>query len=553
MKGAKPMEAMFCYQCEQTAGGTGCVKLGVCGKTPEVAALQDLIVQGLKGVAFWAHKAREKGGIDLGIDVHMIEALFTTVTNVDFDPQSCARVAQKTVQMRDSAKSLFEKVNGGLYAGQIPEAAGNWTLPSGLDAMVQLGRTYDVRKFSSDPDVNSVQNMLLYGCKGMAAYADHAHILGKDDPEIYGFIHKSLAAIAENKLGLMDYVNLCMECGQTNIKCMGLLNQGHIERYQAPTPTPVSIGARAGKAILVSGHDLKMLEELLKQTEGKAVNIYTHVEMLPAHGYPGLKKYPHLVGNFGSAWQNQHKEFADFPGAIIFNTNCIQRPGDVYKDRLFTWGRVQWPGVKHIEGWDFSEVIAAAQKAEGFTEHPAKNILTGCGHDAVLGMADKVIAAVKSGAIKHFFVIGGCDGAKPGRNYYTKFAEQLPKNTVILTLACGKYRFNKLDLGDIGGIPRLLDVGQCNDAYSAVQIALALAKAFNCGVNDLPLSIVLSWYEQKAVVVLLSLLSLGIKNMKLGPSLPAFVTPNVLNFLVENFNIAPIGSVEADMKQMLGA
>jgi hydroxylamine reductase len=387
----------------------------------------------------------------------------------------------------------------------------------------------------------------------MSAYADHAHILAKDETEIYGFIHKALAAVAENKLDLMGYVNLCMECGQTNIKCMGLLNQGHIENYQAPTPTPVSTGTKAGKAILVSGHDLKMLEELLKQTAGKGINVYTHVEMLPAHGYPGLKKYPHLAGNFGTAWQNQHKEFAEFPGAIIFNTNCIQRPGDAYKDRLFTWGRVQWPGVRHLDGWDFSEVIAAAQKAEGFSEKPAKNILTGCGHDAVLGMADKVIEAVKSGAIKRFFVIGGCDGAKPGRNYYTKFAEQLPKDTVILTLACGKYRFNSLDLGDIGGIPRLLDVGQCNDAYSAVQIALALANAFDCGVNDLPLSIVLSWYEQKAVVVLLSLLSLGIMNMKLGPSLPAFVSPNVLNFLVENFNLGPIGTVEDDMKQMLGA
>ncbi|WP_221252449.1 hydroxylamine reductase [Desulfuromonas versatilis] len=544
---------MFCFQCEQAAGGTGCTKIGVCGKQPDVAALQDLIVFGLKGVAFWAHKAREKGAIDRDIDVHMIEALFTTVTNVDFDPASCAKVAQKTVQMRDKARALFEKANGGPFKGDVPAAAGDWKLPAGQAEMVALGRKHGVKAFHSDPDVNSVQNILLYGCKGMAAYADHAHILGKDDPKIYGFIHKALASMLDAKLGLMDFVGLCMECGKTNIDCMGLLNKAHIEKYQAPTPTPVSIGAKAGKAILVSGHDLKMLEELLKQTEGKGVNVYTHVEMLPAHGYPGLKKYKHLVGNFGSAWQNQHKEFADFPGAIIFNTNCIQRPGDQYKDRLFTWGRVQWPGVKHIDGWDFSEVIAAAQKAEGFKEMPAKNILTGCGHDAVLGLADKVIAAVKSGAIKRFFVIGGCDGAKPGRNYYTQFAEKLPKDTVILTLACGKYRFNKLDLGDIGGIPRLLDVGQCNDAYSAVQIALALAGAFNCGVNDLPLSIVLSWYEQKAVVVLLSLLSLDIKNMKLGPTLPAFVTPNVLNFLVENFNIGPIGSVEEDMKQMLGA
>jgi hydroxylamine reductase len=545
------MSEMFCFQCEQAAQGTGCTKLGVCGKTPEVAALQDLIVRGLMGMAFWADLARGKGAIARDVDVHLIEALFTTVTNVDFDPESCAAVARKTVQMRDQARALFEKANGGPYGGTIPAAADTWALPAGLTEMVALGRQHGVQSFNPDPDINSVQNILLYGCKGMAAYADHAHILGRDDDEIYAFMHKALAAIASSDGGLMDYVNLSMECGQTNIKCMGLLNDAHKAHYQTPTPTPVSIGTKAGKAILVSGHDLKMLEELLKQTEGKGINIYTHVEMLPAHGYPGLKKYPHLVANFGSAWQNQHKEFAEFPGAIIFNTNCIQRPGEVYQDRLFTWGRVKWPGIKHLDGWDFSAVINAAQKAEGFSEAPAKEILTGCGHDAVLGLADQVIAAVKSGAIKRFFVIGGCDGAKPGRNYYTKFVEQLPKDTVVLTLACGKFRFNKLDLGDIGGIPRLLDVGQCNDAYSAVQIALALAAAFECGVNDLPLSIILSWYEQKAVVVLLSLLSLGIKNMKLGPTLPAFVTPNVLNFLVENFNLAPLGTVEEDMQQML--
>lgn len=547
------MEEMFCFQCEQAAQGTGCTKMGVCGKTPEVAALQNLIVWGLMGMGFWADKAREKGAVDPAIDVHMIEALFTTVTNVDFDPASCAAVAKKTVEMRDKAWALFEKANGGPYTGNVPEAASDWKCPTSREEMVALGKQRGVKSFNSNPDINSVQNILLYGCKGMAAYADHAHILGKDNNDIYAFLHKAMGAIGESHLGLMDYVSLCMECGTTNIQCMGLLNQAHIEHYQAPQPTPVNIGTKAGKAILVSGHDLKMLEELLKQTEGKGINVYTHVEMLPAHGYPGLKKYSHLAGNFGSAWQNQYQEFQEFPGAIIFNTNCIQRPADSYKDRLFTWGRVQWPGVKHIDGWDFSEVIAAAQKADGFSDKSDKNILTGCGHDAVLGLADKVIAAVKSGAIKRFFVIGGCDGAKPGRNYYTQFAEQLPKDTVILTLACGKYRFNKLDLGDIGGIPRLLDVGQCNDAYSAVQIALALAKAFDCEVNDLPLSIVLSWYEQKAVVVLLSLLSLGIRNMKLGPSLPAFVTPNVLNFLVENFNIAPIGTVEQDMKQMLGA
>jgi hydroxylamine reductase len=350
----------------------------------------------------------------------------------------------------------------------------------------------------------------------------------------------------------MDFVNLAMDVGKMNLKVMGMLNAGHVERFGHPVPTKVPIGMRKNKGILVSGHDLRMLEELLKQTEGKGIDIYTHVEMLPAHGYQGLKKYSHLYGNFGGAWQDQYKELPDFPGAIIFNTNCIQRPADVYKDRLFTWGQVGWPGVKHIDGWDFSEVINKALECPDLPDAPGKEILTGFGHNAVLGVADKVIEAVKSGAIKHFFLIGGCDGAKTGRNYYTKLAEKVPKDCVILTLACGKYRFNKLDFGDIGGIPRLLDVGQCNDSYSAIQIALALAEAFNCGVNELPLSMILSWYEQKAHVILLTLLALGVKNIKIGPSLPAYITPNVLNFLVENFNLGPISTPEEDLTAALG-
>jgi len=545
------MEDMFCYQCEQAAGGTGCTKVGVCGKQPDAAALQDLIVYGLKGMAFWAHLARQKGAKDPEVDLHMVEDLFSTVTNVDFDPESLAEVAGKTVAMRNRAHEMYEKANGAAFQGSMPEAAKKWEANSTLEGLVSQGRQHGVKDPSIDPDVHSVQQMLIYGCKGMAAYCDHAHILGYEGDEIYAFLHKAMAATLDKNLGLMDFVGLCMECGETNLKCTGLLNRAHTDHYGHPVPTPVSLGTQAGKAILVSGHDLKMLEELLKQTEGKGIDVYTHVEMLPAHGYPGLKKYQHLAGNFGGAWQDQYKEFQDFPGAIIFNTNCIQRPAEAYKDRLFTWGRVQWPDVKHIEGWDFSEVIEAALTSSNVAQRADKEILTGCGHKAVLGMADKVIEAVKAGKIRRFFVIGGCDGAKTGRNYYTKFAEQLPPDTVILTLACGKFRFNKLDLGDIEGIPRLLDVGQCNDAYSAIQIALALADAFDCGVNDLPLSIILSWYEQKAVVVLLSLLSLGIRNMKIGPSLPAFITPNVLNFLVENFNLAPIGTVEEDMKQIL--
>jgi hydroxylamine reductase len=541
--------SMFCYQCEQAAQGTGCTKIGVCGKQPDVAALQDLLVYTLKGVAFWGNLAREKGAKDPEIDRFMIEGLFTTVTNVDFDAETVAKFVRKGVEMRDKARSLAEKAQGGPH---IPEAAGSWKLASTTTEMIRQGQEHGVKEDSVDPDVKSVIELLIYGIKGYAAYADHACILGLEDDRIYAFTHKALAATLDKNLGLMDFVTLALECGEINLITMELLNKAHTDAYGHPVPTPVQLGTKKGKAILVSGHDLKMLEELLKQTEGKGINIYTHGEMIPAHGYPGLKKYAHLAGNFGGAWQDQAKEFQNFPGAIIFNTNCIQRPADNYKDRLFTWGLVQWPDVTHIDGWDFSEVINKAQELPGFEDNPGKEILVGFGHNAVLGVADKVIEAVKGGQIRHFFLIGGCDGAKSGRNYYTEFAEKLPEDTVILTLACGKYRFNKLDFGDIGGIPRLLDVGQCNDAYSAVKIALALSEAFECDVNDLPLSMILSWYEQKAIAILLTLLHLGIKNIKIGPSLPAFVTPNVLNFLVEKYNIAPIGTAEEDIKQILG-
>jgi len=540
--------SMFCYQCEQAAQGTGCTKVGVCGKQPDVAALQDLLIHGMKGVSFWANEARKQGKIDNEVDTFIIEGLFTTVTNVDFDVKAIEKFVRESVTIREKAKGLVS----GASAVKAPEAAG-WRPAADLKGLVKQGEAVGINSFKTDPDVKSVRELLVYGLKGMAAYADHAMILGNEKPEVYGFFHKALAATLDEKLGLMDYVNLSMECGKVNLEVMGLLDGANTGTYGHPVPTPVNTGTRAGKGILVSGHDLKMLEELLKQTEGKGINVYTHGEMLPAHGYPGLKKYGHLAGNFGGAWQDQHKEFQQFSGAIIFNTNCIQKPAESYKDRLFTWDLVQWPDIKHINGWDFSPVIDKALECPDLPEAPGKEILTGFGRNAVLGVADKVIGAVKSGDIKHFFLIGGCDGAKSGRNYYTEFAEKVPSDCVILTLACGKYRFNKLDFGDIGGIPRLLDVGQCNDAYSAIQIAVALAGAFECGVNDLPLSLVLSWYEQKAVVILLTLLHLGIKNIKLGPSLPAFITPNVLNFLVENFNIAPITTAEADLKQILGA
>ncbi|ACH38054.1 iron-sulfur-oxygen hybrid cluster protein (prismane) [Citrifermentans bemidjiense Bem] len=549
-KKGETMENMFCFQCEQAANG-GCSKVGVCGKQPDVAALQDLLVYTMKGIAFWADKARGKGVKNAEIDHFMIDGLFTTVTNVDFSAEEVAKLVRKGATLLEKAQTLFEQANGGAYAGAVPEAAKGFTATSTAE-LVALGAAHGVKSDAIDADVKSVQEIIVYGMKGYAAYAHHALVIGRENDEIYAFTHKALAATLDLTLGLMDFVGLAMECGRINLVTMELLDKANTDSFGHPVPTPVQLGTKAGKAILVSGHDLRMLEELLKQTEGKGINIYTHGEMLPAHGYPGLKKYAHLAGNFGGAWQDQAKEFVNFPGAIIFNTNCIQRPAESYKDRLFTWGLVQWPDVKNINGMDFAPVIEKALALPGFEENLGQEILTGFGHNAVLGVADKVIAAVKAGDIRHFFLIGGCDGAKSGRNYYTEFAENVPKDCVILTLACGKYRFNKLDFGDIGGIPRLLDIGQCNDAYSAIQIAVALAGAFNCGVNELPLSFILSWYEQKAVAILLTLLHLGVKNIKLGPSLPAFITPNVLNFLVENFNIGPIGTAEGDLKQILG-
>jgi len=532
--------SMFCNQCEQAANGTGCNISGVCGKKPDVAALQDHLLYGLKSLALYADKI----GRNAEIDRFTIEGLFTTITNVDFDPARLAKLIKRCYELKEKAKATAGTA--------IPGAVADWKPADDVEGMVRQGESYGINTQHVNEDIRSVIEILMYGLKGMAAYMDHAMILGRNDDNVMAFFQKALAATTDPSLGLMDFVGLAMECGKQNLTVMGLLDEANTGTYGHPVPTPVQLGTKAGKAILVTGHDLKMLEELLKQTEGKGINVYTHGEMLPAHAYPGLKKYSHLVGNFGGAWQDQAKEFPHFPGAIIFNTNCIQRPADSYADRLFTWGLVAWPGIKHIDGWDFSAVINKALECPALPENPGQEILTGFGHNAVLGVAEKVIAAVKAGQIRHFFLIGGCDGAKSGRNYYTEFAEKAPKDTVILTLACGKYRFNKLEFGDIGGIPRLLDVGQCNDAYSAIQIAVALANAFECGVNDLPLSLILSWYEQKAVVILLTLLSLGIKNIKLGPTLPAFITPNVLNFLVENFNIGPITTVEADMKAILG-
>ena len=546
---------MFCRQCEQAAKGTGCEVMGVCGKNPEVAALQDLMLYGLKGLAIYAEKGRALNARDEVADMFLIEGLFSSVTNVDFDPVQLAGKLRKCYDLKEKMKAQYESAHReqkGGHAAPVIEGPAAWVIADSLEALVAQGQAQGVKSQHSDPDVLSAIETVIYGLKGMAAYAEHAFILRKTDEEVFAFFHSALAATTDPSKGLMDFVNLAMECGRMNIKVMGMLNEGHVERYGHPVPTKVQLGTRGNKGILVSGHDLRMLEELLQQTAGKGIDVYTHGEMLPAHGHPGLKKHPHLYGNFGGAWQDQHKEFPDFPGAIIFNTNCIQRPAESYKDRLFTWGEVGWPGIKHLTGWHFDEVINKALECPDLADAPAKEILVGFGHNAVLGVADKVIEAVKGGGIKHFFLIGGCDGAKPGRNYFTEFAEKVPKDCVILTLACGKYRFNKEEFGDIGGIPRLLDVGQCNDAYSAVQIALALADAFSCGVNDLPLSFILSWYEQKAHVILLSLLHLGIRDIKLGPALPAYLSPNVLQFLVDNFNISQIGDVDADLRASLG-
>jgi hydroxylamine reductase len=546
---------MFCYQCEQTAGGKGCSTMGVCGKDPPTAALQDLLVHAAKGIAQYAHRSGRLGVKDRQVDVFVIEALFSTVTNVNFDPRRMETLLRKASAMRDKAKSAYEQACR--QAGKTPEeplGPAQWQPADDLDGLVAQGAQVSIvgRRHRLGEDLAGLGELLLYGLKGMAAYADHAQILGRQDEGVYAFFHEALDFLTRD-FGAEECLAMILRCGEMNLRVMELLDAAHTAAFGHPTPTPVRITPVAGKAIVVSGHDLKDLEALLQQTEGKGVHIYTHGEMLPAHGYPGLKKYKHLVGNFGGAWQDQAREFEAFPGAILMTTNCIQKPRDAYKDRIFTCGLVAWPGVRHIADRRFAPVIEAALKAPGFAkDEPAKMILVGFGHDAVMQVADKVVAAVRSGAIRRFFLIGGCDGAKPGRNYYTDFAQKVPADCVILTLACGKYRFNKLDFGDIGGIPRLLDVGQCNDAYSAIQIALALSKAFNCGVNDLPLSLVLSWFEQKAVVILLTLLHLGIRDIRLGPSLPAFVSPAVLKVLVDKFHIQPIATPAEDLRAILG-
>ena len=547
------VEKMFCYQCEQTAGGKGCTKIGVCGKTPEIAAMQDLLIYQLKGISVYAKELLNKNEkVDTSVASFVEDSLFMTLTNVNFDPKSHLNQLKKSQEIKES---LREKVKSENITS--PEALYNLSdsKESILEDAEKAGIMYDE---NLDPDIRSLRETIKYGLKGIAAYSHQARFIKYTSDEVNDFYFKALAALADDSLNLEDLIKLAMETGTMSVNIMEVLDTANNTTYSSPSPTKVNVNIKKGPFIVVSGHDLRDLEMLLEQTEGKGINIYTHGEMLPSHGYPELNKYPHLVGNFGSAWQNQQKEFDNIPGCILMTTNCLMRPKDSYIDRIFSTSVVGFDGIKHIEkdenGYkDFSEIINKALELGGFTEdEEVKEILVGFGHKATLGHAETIINAVKDGKVKHFFLIGGCDGAKPGRNYYTEFAEKIPSDCIILTLACGKYRFNKLQFGEVAGLPRLLDVGQCNDAYSAVRIALALADAFNCTVNDLPLSIVLSWYEQKAVCDLLALLSLGVKGMYIGPSLPAFLTPNVLNFLVDNFDLKPIRTPDEDLKQILG-
>jgi hydroxylamine reductase len=542
---------MFCYQCEQTAKGTGCTVQGVCGKLPEIAALQDLLLYSLMGLSQVAVEGRKVGVSDNDVNVFTVKAAFSTLTNVDFDPDRFVELIQQSIRLREKLKIQVEGAGGNNGWSDGPAV---FQPKTSIEELVKQGEQVGIKSYPGDnPDVLSLKHTVLYGIKGVSAYADHALILGQEDESVYAYVHEGLAAIQGDSLGVEDWVQMALRCGEAAYKAMELLDAGNTGKFGHPVPTKVPLGHKKGKAILVSGHDMNDLEALLKQTEGKGINIYSHGEMLSTHGYPKLKAYPHFYGQFGTAWQKQTKEFADFPGAILMTTNCIQRPKIDYKDNLFSSGMVGWPGITHIPDLNFQPVIDRALELPGFEEdYVTQEVTVGFARNAVLNVADKVIEAVKSGDIKHFFLVAGCDGAKPGRNYYTEFVEKVPKNCIVLTLACGKYRFFDQDLGDIGGIPRLLDAGQCNDAYSAVQIALALSNAFNVGINELPLSMIISWYEQKAVCVLLALLHLGIKDIRLGPSLPAFITPNVLQTLVDNFDIKPISSADEDLKTILG-
>ncbi len=542
---------MYCNQCEQTAKGTGCTTIGVCGKNEEVADLEDVLIHALTGLALFANEGRQKGIVDEPTDRFTMEAVFSTLTNVDFDPERFVILINKTVELREAMKEKVAAAGGNT---NFAHPAASYVPADTIEGLAKEGAALHlIENLDSDENIRSLKQTLLYGMKGIAAYYDHAAILGQSDPAVPAFIYEGLSALLAEGLTVEQCVPVAMKAGEINLRAMELLDAANTGTYGHPVPTTVPLGHRKGKCILITGHDLHDLELLLKQTEGKGIDVYTHGEMLPCHGYPELKKYDHFYGHFGTAWQNQHKEFPNFPGPVLFTTNCIQKPREDYIDRIFTTGLVGWPGCAHIEDKDFSPVIEKALAMDGWQDDADNgSVMVGFGRNTVLGVADKVIEGVKNKDIRHFFLVGGCDGAKPGRDYFTKFVEQVPSDCMVLTLACGKFRFFDKDLGDIGGIPRLLDVGQCNDAYSAIQIAVALAGAFECDVNDLPLSMIISWYEQKAVAILLTLLFLGIKDIRLGPSLPAFISPAVLQFLVDTFDIKPVDEPEKDLAAILG-
>ena len=550
-------QKMFCYQCEQTAGCAGCTgSTGVCGKTAETARLQDQLVGAMIGLA------RAAEGVECpGDRVYrtVIEGLFTTLTNVSFDDDAIRAQIEKTHMEKERLLAAPVKKS----AGPREKAAGeSGAAENAACAAASVQDTDDYNLgllWDMDPDIRSLKSLILFGLKGMAAYAYHALMLGASDETVNQFFLTGLREIAKDGT-VESLLPTVLKVGEVNLTCMAMLDAANTGTYGTPIPVSVPLVVERGPFIVVTGHDLKDLELLLKQTEGKGVNIYTHGEMLPAHAYPELRKYPQLKGNFGTAWQNQQKEFADIPAPILFTTNCLMPPKKSYADRVFTTEVVAYPGMVHIDDEkDFTPVIEKALELGGYQEdrqftgiNGGTQVMTGFGHGTILSMADQVIDAVKSGAIRHFFLVAGCDGAKPGRNYYTDFVKQTPADSIVLTLACGKFRFNDLDLGNIGGLPRIMDMGQCNDAYGAIKVAAALAEAFGCGVNELPLSFVLSWYEQKAVCILLTLLHLGIRNIRLGPSLPAFLSPNILNFLVENYGIGPVTTPEEDLKALLG-
>ncbi|CEN88952.1 hydroxylamine reductase [[Clostridium] sordellii] len=543
---------MFCYQCEQTVGGKGCTKIGVCGKTPEIAALQDLLIYQVKGISCYAKVLIDKGEkIDKEIVSFVENSLFTTLTNVNFDGDVHEKMLKQSQKIKESLRSKVGNCKD--FCDQATYNLSD-TRSQMLEDAKKSGIMYDQ---DLDPDIRSLRQTIIYGLKGISAYGHQARELGYYDDQVDEFYFRALSATTDDKLSVDDLIVWTMRTGDMSVAVMKKLDEANTTVYKNPAPHKVNVHVKKGPFIVVSGHDLKDLEMILKQTEGKGINIYTHGEMIPCHGYPELNKYSHLAGNFGGAWQDQQKEFDNIPGCILMTTNCLMKPRDSYKDRIFTTSVVGWDGVKYIGKTengekDFSEIINKALELGGFEEDQEPHeILVGFGHNATISNAPAIIDAVKSGKLRHFFLIGGCDGARPGRNYYTEFATKVPKDCIILTLACGKYRFNKLDFGEVAGLPRLLDVGQCNDAYSAVRIALALADAFDTSVNSLPLSIILSWYEQKAVADLLALLSLGIRGIYLGPSLPAFISPNVLQYLVDTFDIRTISTPDKDLASCL--